>query len=202
MPNKKLLTKSRRTFVDCILYIGASNLGNITVCRFASRTPQEADWYFVNSGRTFHLRSLLSLNMNQTGLDDWITVAKDDIPHFLRSCPYFLTLGDHEQTVKVPRKCYRPNLSVYSGLEVKQLLFTMQFWGLKALPQELVMFFVNHPELDLNAIIEDFMNAFDFVEFLKALCSSLEGVSYLGQCTGLYLNQVTLDRQGGSCLMC
>jgi len=135
--------------------------------------------------------------MNQTGLDDWITVAKDDIPHFLRSCPYFLTLGDHEQTVKVPRKCYRPNLSVYSGLEVKQLLFTMQFWGLKALPQELVMFFVNHPELDLNAIIEDFTNAFDFVEFLKALCSSLEGVSYLGQCTGLYLNQVTLDRQGG-----
>lgn len=71
--------------------------------------------------------------------DEFVSFTMAEVPKHLRDSEFFLGLEENDDEITLSRYFYKPNLYVKSLSEMRHLLSTMRFWGVKGIPRELVM---------------------------------------------------------------
>jgi len=68
-----------------------------------------------------------------------------DVPPYLRDGSFYLSLDpDDKDTFEVPEFCVKSDTTVESSEDLKSLLMTVRFWGLKDIPIEVIQYIFCH----------------------------------------------------------
>lgn len=68
-------------------------------------------------------------------------MLKTDIPLYLHESEFFQSLSDHDDAdIHISEDCFKDDTSVTTCEDLRLLLSTVRFWGLKELPAPCVAF--------------------------------------------------------------
>lgn len=82
------------------------------------------------------------------------SVKLRDIPTYLKSSAFFVSLGEDESEISVPIDCCKPDPSVNNSGDLQVLLKTLRFWGVERLPPTMVYYVATSLVDELVSILE------------------------------------------------
>ena len=109
-------------------------------------------------------------------MNEQVSITVAEVPTYLKTSEFYNSLDKNGDNISLAKIHYKPNLYVRSLSDMRHLLSTMRFWGVKGIPRELVMYVANNPETELQATLAEFTSELKCVAFLEALGSGLQNL--------------------------
>jgi hypothetical protein len=98
---------------------------------------------------------------------EMIAVKKSNIPAYLQSSEFFLSLNDEDDgLLSFPSSALKQNTMVHSAADVVHLLSTLRFWGVKDVPPTIVEYCIGANDESLEAAVAPFIDYFPYLRTL------------------------------------
>ncbi len=76
-----------------------------------------------------------------------VSLTKAQVPSYLVESAFYLNLGaDGDDEFSIPQEYFKPSAHVATAAELAHLFHTMKFWGLSALPHDLIKVLISNPK--------------------------------------------------------
>ncbi len=121
-----------------------------------------------------------------------ISIKYSEIPSILRNGSFFRSLCEEEtdEKIQIPEQCFLWDKAVTSGDDFRRMLKISAFWGLDAIPTEMLKFCIAANPSCLTELVGEEYAAMDFAQdLLKMFAPSLTTAS---QCP--LIAAITIDR--------
>ena len=126
--------------------------------------------------KEFQMKEYGDNDIAQTDISGMVSFTFHSVPAYLIGSEFYECLESNDDTISIPSDVYKPNLLINSRGDLRHLLSTIRFWGVKIIPAEIISFVVDNLYVDVKAQFEEFIKEIKFLGFLELLSERLQSV--------------------------
>lgn len=90
------------------------------------------------------------------------------VPEYLHGSNFFLSLAHEDDTeIEIPEWCFKREPVVNSCADLRHLLSTVRFWGLKEIPPSCIQFMIENFDEKVLSVLLDFADSFYLHKFMS-----------------------------------
>ena len=102
-----------------------------------------------------------------------ISVRRSCIPAFLQDSDFYLSLNeDDDEEITVAEIHFKQNPSIRNVDDLRQLLHTIRFWGVKTVPLRLINCFMNSCIPEYLRVASEFENELKYLRSLREILNT------------------------------
>ena len=101
-----------------------------------------------------------------------VLILPANVPLFLRSSAFYLSLTEDSEEIEIPADCYRENDKVGNAQELEELLRVLRFWGVDATPLSVLTYCFDYPVSLWCSVADTFEAELTYMAVLKQICAA------------------------------
>ena len=106
-------------------------------------------------------------------MENSVFIKMSDVPEYLHDSEFYRSLEDDAQ-FSVPKRCFKQDLSVETLQDVKSLLHTLRFWGVKLslIPESLIAYYMSKTKQHIHGLTVEYRKELPFLTLLEKIKNS------------------------------
>ena len=105
-------------------------------------------------------------------MEDSVIIEMSDVPEYLHDSEFYRSLEDDAQ-FSVPKRCFKQDISVETLQDVKSLLDTLRFWGVKlsVIPESLIAYYMSKTK-HIHDLTVEYRKELPFLKLLEEISNA------------------------------